>query len=588
MSSDSREVLRQFAQQQASQKAMLAAVKLARRQVDALELFRPTEYQERVVQTSASEILVQGGTRSGKSTIVAAMIASYVRNKPLVFADGTRWHIREKAWRHRPVRVWLIGLQLSHVGQTIYRLLCSPGAFDLVRDKQTGQLRAWQPGRIAGDEDLDPSERIPAPPLIPPDEILDETWENKAEHKFTSMTFADGSQAFAFPSTGDVKRGDPVNVIWIDEEIRFSTHYAEWQSRISDYKGRIFWTSWPDVDTPALLRLHDRAVQQEREVREGLRAKADVQRFIFRGSDSPFVDSEEKRKRAEGWTEDERLARDFGEFPTGSILAYPEFNKELHSAEYSEQSPLDDRVSQTIRNLNGNVPPDWTVELILDPGTTKPALIWGAIPTPDFWDNGEPYYVVYKELAVPRIDAREMAQRVKFADPGRVYNRWVIDAKAGAQTPMGFAWKVSQQYEKEFRDAGLRNQVAGTTFLPSESVWIVRSMKLRAWMRGRTCGRPQLRVYAPGCPTLIRQLEQVRKSISREEVKDKLADGQVHDVLDTLEYWAGSDPRFNFPAQVVSHHSPGLQMFQDDVKFMADLRSPRSSHTRGKIILGVE
>jgi len=124
------------------QTGLAAAAKVAKAKLDALEIFRPTSYQEQVVLCDATEILVQGGTRSGKSTIVAAIIASYLRNKPIIFADGSKHDMREPGWVGRPTTVWLIGLQLNHVGQTLYRLLCKPGAFDMVRDKDTGMWRA--------------------------------------------------------------------------------------------------------------------------------------------------------------------------------------------------------------------------------------------------------------------------------------------------------------------------------------------------------------------------------------------------------------------------------------------------------------
>jgi len=567
--------------------ALKAAARLVRLNNDALELFRPTKYQEPVAMTKASECLVQGGTRSGKSTIVAAMVAAYARNKPIIFADGTKHDIREKAWASRSTTVWLIGLQLNHIGQTLYRLLRKPGAFDCVRDPLTGNLRAWQPGVVPGDDQIGPEGREPAPAFIPDEDVVQETWESKSEHKLTSMTLRNGTVIYAYASTAEVKRGDPVNLIWIDEEIRFSDHYAEWQSRLSDRKGRLFWTSWPDLQTEALLRLHDRANTQASEIARGKRKTADVARFVFVGSNSPFIDSEELRKRAEGWSEAERLARDFGEFPVGTILAYPEFSEERHVVDYGEGNPLNDRITAVMDELNGGVPDNWPVDLILDPGTTSPAVLWCAIPTPDYWDGGVPYYVVYREMNVARIDAQDMAVRIRAIEPDRTYSRFIIDKKAGAQTPMGFAWKVAEQYSQKFKAVGVRNLTTGFEFLPGEHVWAVRTLKLRAWMRGRQdCPRPQLRIYARNCPILIQQMKSVRKTIRRSEVQDKIADGQVHDVLDTLEYWAGSDPTFR--VVTTKGTSPGLRMFEQDVKFWADLRASSPGQGPGKpmIILG--
>lgn len=572
---DSAERIRKFAEGNQLATGIAAVARLARSRLDALELFRPTDYQEAVVLTDATEILIKGGTRSGKSVIVAAMVASYLRNKPITFADGRKIDVREPGWCDRPIVAWLVGLQLDHIGQTLYRLLCKPGAFDIVRDPVTGQWRAWQPGRIPGDDEIPMSDRKPAPPFIPASEIADTTWENKKEHKFTSLIMTNGSIAYGFASSGSVKRGDPVNLIWIDEEILDSAHYPEWQSRISDRKGRIFWTTWPTLETPALLRLNRRAMEQLEEVKRGDRVKPDVVCHTFIGSNNPCIDADEKRKRAEGWTEEERLARDFGEFPTESIVAYPEFDRHYHAVDYGHNSPLNDSVTEAMRKLNWNVPQDWCVDLVLDPGTNRPALLWCAIPPKEFWECNQPYFVIYRELAVPRIDAYEMARRVKAADPNRRYARFVIDRKAGDQTPMGFSHRVSEQYSQAFRSQGLKSQITGDFWLPSDHVWISRSMKLRALMRGREGSpRPQLRIVTHMCPTLVRQLEETLKDVSKDDVKDKLAPGQIHDVLDVAEYWAGSDPRYITP--LVSSSSP------DFVDLAASDRSTFSQLTVGQ------
>jgi hypothetical protein len=576
------------ADRQDLQTGIAAAAKLAKTKLDALEIFRPTKYQEAVVLSEASEILVQGAPRSGKSTIVAVMLAAYLRNKPITFSDGSKHTVREPGWQDRPVNVWLIGLQLNHIGQTIYRLLCKPGAFDMVRDKQTGMWRCWQPGVIPGDDQIPVNERKPAPPLIPASEITKESWANKAAFQFESLQMKDGSTVYAFASSGAVKRGDPCNIIWIDEEIENSEHYPEWQSRLSDRKGRIFWTSWPDASTPALLNLYRRCEAQREEFDRGERKKLDVTNFKFTSFKNPFIDEDEKRKRQEGWTEEQILARAHGEFVVGNILAYPEFNKRYHVVDYGDYSPLNDKVTEAMRKLNWNVPPDWCVDIILDPGTARPALLWVATPPPEFWDEGEPYHIAYQELAAPRIDAAEMARRAKAFDPTRVYARFIGDSKAGNQVPMGFSFSVFEQYQREFRRQGLRCQLTGDMFLRGETVWITRSMKLRALMRTRACGRPRLRVVPHRCPTLVKQLETVVKKVTKEDVQDKLAEGQVHDVLDTLEYYAGFDPTYLAPIPGQKPIDPGMAMYEADNKRMKDLFKTTlpDMHSK-KIILGV-
>jgi hypothetical protein len=190
-------------------------------------------------------------------------------------------------------------------------------------------------------------------------------------------------------------------------------------------------------------------------------------------------------------------------------------------------------------------------------------------------------------MAIPNIDAAEMAKRSKAADPGRRYSRFIGDRKAGDQTPMGFSWTVFEQYSKEFRKAGLRCQLTGDMFLRSETVWVTRSMKLRALMRSRPCGRPRFRVVAHMCPVLVKQLQTVVKHVAKEDVQDKLATGQVHDVLDTAEYYAGFDPTFMAPPPGPAIVDPGQAMWDADKKFLEGIFKQNKKTDKGPIVLGL-
>jgi hypothetical protein len=277
-----------------------------------------------------------------------------------------------------------------------------------------------------------------------------------------------------------------------------------------------------------------------------------------------------------------------GDFVVGNILAYPEFNKRTHCVDYGDGHPLNDKVTEAMRRLNWNAPADWCVDIILDPGTVRPALLWVAIPPESFWDDGDPYHIVFREMAVPRIHAGEMARRAKAADPHRWYARFIGDAKAGDQTPMGHAHTVFQNYEMEFRKAGLRCQLTGDMFLRGETVWVNRSLKLRTLMQVRTsCGRPRFRVVTHMCPVLVKQLETTVKAVTKEDVQDKLAPGQIHDVLDTCEYYAGFNPKFMAPPVNQVPKDPGLLMWEADQKFIQDRFRRDKEDRKDKIVLGI-
>jgi hypothetical protein len=131
--------------------------------------------------------------------------------------------------------------------------------------------------------------------------------------------------------------------------------------------------------------------------------------------------------------------------------------------------------------------------------------------------------------------------------------------------------------------------MSGVTFLKGETQWFVRSMKLRHWMRTRACGRPQLRVVIQTCPNLVRQIESTLRTVAREDVKDEIAKGQVHDVLDCMEYWAGSDPTYVIPPASPSGGDSGMQMYEADQAFWAALttRTRESGSNSGPIVLGI-
>jgi len=257
--------------------------------------------------------------------------------------------------------------------------------------------------------------------------------------------------------------------------------------------------------------------------------------------------------------------------------------------DYGEGSPTNDRVTEAMRKLNWNAPMDWATYLILDPGTSRPALLWVAIPPRSFWDHDQPYHIVFREMNIPRIDAKEMAFRAKACDPGRPYVGFIGDAKAGDQTPPGFQWSIFAQYSHEFSQVGLRCLLTGDIFQRGETTWVTRAMKLKAWMRGRPCGRPQFRVLTHMCPGLVKQLEETLKNVSKEDVQDKLAPGQVHDVLDTAEYYAGHDPVFVTPPPAPIPMDPGTLAYQSGKTMMERLTKPANNKpAQGRsIVLGI-
>lgn len=537
-----------------------AAAELSHRWNDGLLMFRAMPTQFDFFQSTASEILLRGGNRSGKSVAAAARFAAVARDLPICGSDGEEI-IQRLPWQvGRPLIMWVIGLQLNHIGQTIYRLLFKSGAYKIIRDLKNQHWRAFDPAKDAGRE----METKPSFPLIPPSAIKTGTWAwyLKADHQFRSVMLTNGTVIYAYASTSDVKQGDPVDYVWVDEEIANIGHYAEWQARLSDTKGRIVWSSM-SKSNPALLRITHRAREQKDEVDCGDRKKQDVEDFVLKFSANPYIDDEEKRKRLEGWSEDERRMRDDGEYVIGNIKVYPSFDKSAHAAIYDNHE-MDDAVSRILRERNGEPPNNWTRELILDPGTANPAILFCAVPPPELWLDDEPYFVVYDEISTPRITALEIARRTYDKARGYIFRRFIIDGHAARQTPMGFAGTIGGEYLRAFRKLKLQSQETGSGFVPGDPSFPVRSRIVQSWLAFRPCGRPQLRVVLDRCPRFIWQMENnLRATIRGPDgellPQEKPAPGQKQDLRVCVEYWASRYPTYVVPPRTTPETGgPGM------------------------------
>lgn len=542
-----------------------AAGELGRRRYDGLEMFRAMPTQMPIFESTATELSARGGNRAGKTVCAAVKTAAVARGKPVYGPDGQPIEQRMPWQKDRDLLVWIVGLQWDHLGQTIWRVLFKRGLYKIIRDEETLQWRAYNPFTDSHRE----HEAKPSFPLIPMDEVKGGlngiAWENKKERQFSRIELHNGTVIHGFASTGEVKQGDPVDYIWIDEEIAMIGHYAEWQARLSDTKGRIVWSTL-SRSNGALMNLSHRAAEQARELEEGTREKVDVQEITLRFSANPHIDDDEKRKRLEGWDEDERRMRDEGEFIIGNLKIYPQFDRQMHRAIY-DNPERDDALSRVLRERNGDPPKDWTRELILDPGTAKPGVLFGAIPPREFWAGGEPYFVVYDEIYIPRFTAQEIAQRVQAKSRGYVFQRFIIDGQAARQTPMGFAGTIGANYSKEFLKCNLLSVETNTQFIPGDPNFATRSQLVESWLAFRPCGTPQLRIVVDKCPNLVDQLERNLKKIEKGPngetvVVEKPASGQKDDLRAALEYWASRYPKYVEPPEVhVAAGGPGMRAY---------------------------
>lgn len=331
-----------------------------------------------VAECRTPEQLVCESNRGSKSFTAACKIASVARDVPLTTWDGRQIRCRPEHHRGIPLTIWVIGLQLNHIGDTMFRLLFEEGQFSMIEDPDTGALRTYRPWE---QWDADHARmKKPAPPLIPPHEIDQSSWvwENKGAHQVAKVTLRNGTRFHFYPSTGDVKKGDPVHWIWIDEMIRYSEHYPEWIMRLTDYEGYLLWSTMIYRNVSALNALMDDAQRQLEEVDRGERDSKSLTAtvFHFKQGGNPYLSKdriETNREILDRFGDDEIKMRIDGGNIFDSTLIYPFFDKKQHAA-FPDGEPPDapnkewDNLAIVLHRLQGLPPADWTHELIIDPG----------------------------------------------------------------------------------------------------------------------------------------------------------------------------------------------------------------------------
>lgn len=543
-----------------------------RRRNMALAMFRPMAHQEPFFREYAREFLCRGGNRSGKSTCAAAKFASIACNFPITLDDGTIIDQRQPWQRDRPLVMWIIGYDLQHIGQTIHRLLFKAGLFKVIRDEVTGLHRTFKPWMEQDQKRED--EAKPSPPLIPARYVDQNSWvwENKKAKEFKKVIIRDPltrkelAEIYCFSSKADPKAGDPVDVIWIDESIENPTHYGEWQARLVDRRGNLFWSSWPNSNNDALQNLSERAIK------EAEKEAPLVREMVITLSDNKAL-SEQARMEALGMfsTEEEKRARDKGEYVNDLVRMYPLFNEIIHQAVYPSGG---DKLSTFLESQGGVPPHDWTHEMILDPGTQSPGVLFCAVPPPEYGEN----YVIYDEIT-ERADAEQLAELIRKKFGGREFNRFIIDAKAGAQHGMGYVITVTDNYSKAFAKRNIKCRLTGSGFSLGCTDVGARIMALQEWMHIGRSGFPKLRIVRGTCPKLCEQLRKYKKSSVNNDVRDdRPAAGQKLDLAVSAEYWAAS-----YPMYVVSERSDPKDPSYDDDPWYKQFFGSRNRETSKKV-----
>lgn len=490
---------------------------LANRRIEALKLYRPTPQQEEVHKCRASEILVLGGNRSGKSLCT--------------FVEDARAVCGKDPYGKYPATdgvLVVVGKDWKHIGLTVYPLLFMAGAFKMIRDESTGEWRAYNPATDSHRE----KDAKPAPPLIPPRLVKKKSWILKSARYIQSCELTNGWQIYFFSSEGEAPQGFKASRVHIDEDVNNGDAWVpEMQARLSDLKGVFTWSAMPHSKNDALLGLSERA---DKLAEEGVENPSIV-RFQLRFLDNPHIDDQEKQKRIEGWAalgEDVLRMRSEGEFISDSILCYPTFAMHVHGYDRSE-------LEQNV------VPEDWTRYAVIDPGHAVTSVLFGAVP-PD-----ESMLLIYDQLYIRNCNAIIFGEKMAQKCRGQSFYAFLIDMHGGRIREIGSGRLPVELYTEQLKAHGVASETTGHSFLAGCDDVQARMAAVQNYLHIRPQGTPTLRVLKHSCPDLERELKRYKKKTQLVAGAYIVTDvpntrGEVH-ACQCLEYLCAYRPRYHKP-----------------------------------------
>ncbi len=443
---------------------------------------------------------------------------------------------------NRPLLIYCVGRDQNHIGRVIYRYLFTPGQIKLIIDNETKLWRAYRPWQ---DKDRE-HEAVAAPPFIPEECIDPKGWgfENKADRVFSvcRLHFGDkhpmnGTEIRAFSSKAEPAMGDPVDLVWVDEDIDNIDWVVEMEARLSDRKGKMRWGAFPLLRNQAMTKLSARAEEQK-----ASGGRVTTEEFVLRFSDNPFMDDETRQDRYANWSDEERRARDYGEYITETVLCYPEYSRTEHCLPRKDDHAKDDL--EIALEANGwRVPDNWTRYAAIDPGHTIAAVVYVAIPPPEVGD----YVYVYDMDYVKTASAKKVGEAMRRKIGKDIFQAFIIDNRAARQTQIGAGVKIGWQYTEALKENEVESLDTGYGFFEGSDDVLGRMARVRQLMQPREGKGPKLRIFAPRCLDLLNEFQMFKKRLCYgKQAVDEPIPLNNH-ACNCLEYLAASPLRYKAP-----------------------------------------
>ena len=108
---------------------------VARRETEALRLYRPMATQQAFHESHANERIFYGGNQVGKTLAAAVEVA-----RAITGCDPYGKYPKTDGI------CYAVGKDGRHIGRVLYKKLFKPGAFQIIKDLETGKWRSALPG----------------------------------------------------------------------------------------------------------------------------------------------------------------------------------------------------------------------------------------------------------------------------------------------------------------------------------------------------------------------------------------------------------------------------------------------------------
>lgn len=468
----------------------------SRAMTDSLELYLPLPEADRFHASTSRIRMIKGSNRAGKTNSATAEFARI-------------WRGRDPYMKRRDggLNMLAVGKDTKHLGSPMWRKLYFPGAFEIVPDEDTGMWRAVRPDPL-DPRHIDPIDLgrqelwKPGPSFIPPSEIETLSWENKAEGVPSLAVLKNGSQARFCASGAFPRQGDENDTVWFDEEIENKKWLGEALRSTVKPKGILFWSYTPQASTPQAFTLYRRAEAGE----------AGIEAFFMSIEDNPYLDDEARAAfyrdcAAEG---DEHLAVCYyGRDAILGRMVYPTYDLDVHG---TDAHPI---------------PDNWMRVTVIDPGTRRAAVLFGAVPPT------ASHVEIYEERVVENKDAFALGQEIRRIEAMHSIEARVIDKKGAQPRTAGrsIGDSTADHYMKEFERAGVwPARLQGRGFVWSNPDTQSRELTLKAMLTAKTMRLHRGRTY---------RLDKQMKARYYDKHKPHLREARSeHDLTDCCEYLA--------------------------------------------------